>query len=76
MITKEQLQEFTRLALAADQAWHDELVRNFGKKAGDMRYIAAGRGEPDSRLRELYVANRIACDRAYRACSEYWKEHP
>lgn len=73
MITKEQLQEVTRLALAADRAWHDELVRNFGKEAGDKRYTAAGKGSAGSLLRALHDANREACEAAHRAFTEYWR---
>lgn len=51
----------------ADDAWGDELHRLFGKKAGDIRYTAAGKGIPGSELRRRYEARetaRIAWDAA------------
>jgi hypothetical protein len=43
-------------AIAADAAWSAELLRRFGKRAGDVRYTKQGEGEPGSTLRRLYVA--------------------
>lgn len=42
--------------LAADEAWSAELHRLFGSDAGDVRYTRRGKGDPGSRLRELYDA--------------------
>ena len=50
-------------AVQADEAWHAELVHLFGKKAGDVRYTSAGRGEPGSRLNMLYLAFQEASER-------------
>lgn len=49
-----------RKALAADDAWSAELRRLFGKRAGDVRYTAAGKGEPGSTLRHLHDEFRRA----------------
>lgn len=54
--------------LAADSAWHTELVRQFGARAGDVRYTAKGHGLPGSRLFKLYTAWRKASDN-YRAAT-------
>lgn len=72
MITKEQLQNFTRLATTADRAWSTELHKQFGKGACIARYTAAGKGSVGSRLRELHDASREACEAAHLACVEYW----
>lgn len=45
-------------ACAADAAWHGELVRIYGKRAGDVRYTKAGRGKSGTVLRERYDAFR------------------
>jgi hypothetical protein len=53
---------------AADDAWGDALYAAFGKRAGDVRYTPAGKGEEGSELRRLYKvrdAAHIAWDRAY-----------
>lgn len=56
----------TRAAFqAACNAWSVELQRQFGKRAGDIRYTAQGAGEPGTVLRERYDAfhaARIAFD--------------
>jgi hypothetical protein len=46
----------------ADEAWHSELVRLFGKSAVEVRYTAAGQGEPGSDLRRLHDAFGAAGD--------------
>ena len=38
----------------ADLDWSRELQRQFGKRAGDVRYTAEGKGEPGSTLRLLH----------------------
>lgn len=48
--------------LAADTAWHDELKRQFGSRAGDIKHSARGHGLPGSRLFKLYTAYRKASD--------------
>lgn len=40
----------------ADDAWHAELVKQFGKQAGDKRYTKEGKGEAGTELRRLYEA--------------------
>ena len=55
-----------RYALETDQAWQAELVKVFGKRAGDMRYVKAGRGELGSALRAAYEA-RTAAQEAWHA---------
>lgn len=44
----------------ADDAWSDELVRVFGKDAGQARYEPRGKGEPNSMLRKLHDARDAA----------------
>jgi hypothetical protein len=41
-------------ATAAEDAWHNELVKQFGKQAGDKRYTKEAKGEPGSKLRQLH----------------------
>jgi hypothetical protein len=43
-------------AIAADKAWSTELVRVFGKQAGDKRYTKEGKGAEGSELRRLHDA--------------------
>ena len=45
-----------RAAIAADNAWSDELRRLFGKRANDARYTVQGRGEPGTELHRLHDA--------------------
>jgi hypothetical protein len=73
-MTKEQLQELTSRAIAADRKWSTELYRLFGKDACNARYTKAGKGKAGSRLRELHDASRLACESAHQACIEYRKE--
>ena len=48
-------------AVAADNAWHAELVRIFGRRnAANVRYQKSGRGDPGSNLRYLYDARTAA----------------
>lgn len=47
-----------RVAIDADKAWHDELVRLYGRQAGDARYDTRGTSTP--RLEELWRACRQA----------------
>jgi hypothetical protein len=49
-------------AMKADAAWQAELVRLFGKKAGDVRYQPAGEGPDGSELRRLYLEFRRTSD--------------
>jgi hypothetical protein len=44
----------------ADDAWSAELKRIFGKRAGDARYTAEGKGEEGSDLRRLHDAREAA----------------
>jgi hypothetical protein len=72
MTTNQIIAEFERVLGPADKAkaaqdacdaWGAELRKSFGKRAGDMRYLPAGKGEPGSDLRRTYdafVAARIA----------------
>ena len=53
-----------RAFLDADTAWSAQLVRCFGKQAGDVRYTTRGNGEPGSELRRL--------DDLYTAARETW----
>ncbi len=48
-------------ALAADEAWHAELVRTFGKDACNARYEVRGRGAYGSELDRLHQAYLSAC---------------
>lgn len=50
-------------ALAADNSWSEELRKQFGAAAGDVRYTAKGRGPPDSDLRRLHDAFVLAVKR-------------
>ena len=52
-----------RAATRADHEWQDELTRQFGRRAGDIRYTAEARGEEGSTLRLLYDDWRAAIDR-------------
>ena len=51
-----------KAALAADDAWGDELRRLFGKRAGDVRYTRQGMGDPESELRRLHDAKVLTGD--------------
>jgi hypothetical protein len=45
----------------ADQNWSRELQRQFGKRAGDVRYTAEGRsGAKLRKLHDKFVAARVA----------------
>lgn len=57
--------ELMAIAYAADDAYTDELVRLFGKRAGEVRYTSEGKGKPGSTLRRLSDA-KLAADRAWR----------
>lgn len=46
------------VAIAADNAWHAELIRLFGKQACNVRYTAKAQGEPGSKLNALYLIFR------------------
>jgi hypothetical protein len=46
----------------ADDAWMAELVRIWGKDAGDVRYTSHARGDAGSTLRALYDARNAASD--------------
>lgn len=59
-------EDLYRAAMAADDAWSDELQRLFGKRAGDARYTREGKGEPGTDLRRLHDA-KLAADAAMRA---------
>ena len=55
--TKEQtmnVHDAYRAFMRADNAWHDELVKVFGKRAGDARYTPEGKSTP--MLKELHTA--------------------
>jgi hypothetical protein len=47
-------------AVTADEAWHVELARQYGKAAGDARYDARGTATPE--LQRLHKAFRVAND--------------
>ena len=49
-------------AIEADDTWHNELVRLFGKDACNVRYTTQGQGAVGSFLNEAYRAHRVACD--------------
>lgn len=38
-----------------NDAWSDELERIYGTDAGTARYDGRGKGEPGSRLNDLYI---------------------
>lgn len=52
--------ELHRNAMATDKMWQIALEAQFGKKAGDARYTAAGKGEAGSGLRSAYDARTSA----------------
>lgn len=52
-------------ALAADNAWHAELTRVYGRRAGDMRYRAEGKATPA--LHALWAAKRAADEACFGA---------
>lgn len=47
-------------ALRTDNAWTVELVKVFGKNAGDVRYLKAGQGFPGTPLNAAYLARTAA----------------
>jgi hypothetical protein len=47
-------------AQTTNDAWSMELKRLFGKRAGDVRYTAQGKGDPGTELRRLYDAREDA----------------
>jgi hypothetical protein len=47
---------------AADKAWSNELQKQFGGHAGDVRYRPQGRGTPNSELAKTYAAFARARD--------------
>lgn len=60
----------TKAFQAADEAWSAELVRCFGKHAGDKRYLPEGKGAPGSVLRLTHDA-RDALRQAFEyVCSD------
>ncbi|MBS4051278.1 MAG: hypothetical protein KGZ69_08745 [Methylomonas sp.] len=61
-------------AMKADAAWQAELVRLFGKKAGDVRYQPAGKGQEGSELRRLYLEFRRTSDALQAAWEAVWDE--
>ena len=60
-------------AQATDDAWSRELARLFNGTAGDVRYAARGKGEPGSKLRELYDA-RMQAQRVWLAAIDEWRK--
>ena len=54
-------------AYDTDSAWSRELEIRFGKRAGDIRYTAEGKGEPGSILRERHNARQAAQTAWHRA---------
>ena len=52
-----------RAAARADNLWQDELTKQFGNRAGDVRYTTEAQGEEGSALRLLYDDWRAANDR-------------
>lgn len=55
-----------RRAMETDEAWSKELVRCYGKDAGDVRYSDIGRGTAGSHLRALFNA-RMEAQEAWHA---------
>ena len=53
-----------RAFATADEDWHRELARQFGRHAGDARYEPRGKGEPGTALRTAFDA-RMAAFYAY-----------
>lgn len=51
----------------ADDAWQVELVRVFGKNAGQARYEVRGRGNEGSELRRLHDTREAARMRWYQS---------
>jgi hypothetical protein len=50
-----------RIAIAADEAWAQELRHEFGALACEVRYTSIGAGKPGSHLRRLHDA-KLAAD--------------
>jgi hypothetical protein len=48
--------EAYRAAVAADGAWHAELVKTFGRAASNARYEKRGRGDPGTALQVAHDA--------------------
>ena len=55
-----------KVALEAESAWFNELVRLHGRNACDVRYTEEAKGEKGTALRQLYLD--------YRNATEYWRE--
>ena len=49
-----------KLAIAADAEWSRLLRKEFGKRAGDMRYTEQGKGTVGSELEAAHIAFQIA----------------
>lgn len=64
------LHEAYYAACGADAAWHGELVRIYGKRAGDVRYTKAGRGKSGTLLRDLFTAWSASRDSWHRECDK------
>ncbi len=60
--TRPEPYELFRAFSDADQAWSDELHRQFGKDPGDVRYMAKGEGKPGTALNVAYKAFRATND--------------
>ena len=57
-----------RAAVIIDELYSAELRSAFGKRAGDVRYTAEGKGEVGTHLRRLHIA-KLEADALMRACS-------
>ena len=53
-MTEPNLRDLWQAFVEADKAWSDELRKQFGKQAGDIRYKPEGEGQPGSLLRATY----------------------
>jgi len=45
---------------AADRDWQAELVRVYGRSAGEARYLPLGKGAPGTTLHKLHLAREAA----------------
>ncbi len=64
-----EVEEYYQKFADADDAWHEELVKNFGKRrAGDIRYYPEGKGQPGDAINAAYVARMKAHEAYYEFC--------
>jgi hypothetical protein len=59
-MTNEEKLILARNAQVTDNAWQEQLEKQFGKRAGDIRYRKEGRGEAGTALNVTYLEREAA----------------